>query len=110
LDLQRLAAVFPDQRGWIQKLAGDTGAKNSSELFSSLGYTGPVELFTMYACSFGSFPLGSLDYLEKHIDDLAKSRSAYFTKNGREPHPIELLKHDLLARRRAGCRRAGSNL
>ena len=52
LTLAAVSSMFPDQGQWIKRLAGLTppGKRTIETLIQVLGYTGPVELLTMYMC------------------------------------------------------------
>ena len=50
ISLEDFGRAFPDQRGWISKLAGRRPVKTLAEFVSDLGYDGRPEFLTMHLC------------------------------------------------------------
>lgn len=96
--VNRFAALFPDQRGWILRLARHRNRfMNVVDLFKSCGYRGPPELFSMYTCLFGDTDLTMFlqsrpkSWLRTNAAALGKCLEEYRSKHGIPPHPAALL-------------------
>lgn len=94
--VSEFASLFPDQRGWITALAGT--CKTVTQLFKSLQYDGPPELFSLYACLFGDKQLVQQlqhlgdSWLLEHKKSMIDARLMYAQQHGINPHPAILLK------------------
>jgi len=82
ITVRRFAALFPDQRGWILRLARPRHQHMQvGELFKALSYRGPPELFSMFTCLFGDTDLTAFlqtkpkEWLETHCAAIVKARS-----------------------------------
>ena len=62
-------------------------------MFKDLEYSGPPELFSMYACLFGDDLVMSIptDVLTQNEERLRLMRHTYMTSFGQSPHPTVLL-------------------
>ena len=86
------AELFPDQNGWI--CAWGEHHSDIKSLFHELSYTGPPELFSMYACLFGdeSVMHTPVETLAQNENRLRVMREAYMASYGLAPHPAVLLR------------------
>ena len=86
-----LEAMAPDQRKHIAMLKDDI--TSVYDLFNLLGYNGPAELFSMFACMF--LAKGSRQWDPTWVSDrvarLIKHRELMFARDGVQPHPLTLL-------------------
>ena len=83
-------SMFPDQGAWIKHATSRAGVKSALE---SLGYDGPPELYSMYACMFHD------PSCHMHTDVLSEVKivqargliKCYVDEHGMMPHPAILL-------------------
>ena len=94
LSVAELSAMAPDMKGHVTDLAEHrAGVK---ELFETVGYDGPPELFSMYCCIFLSASAGvDVGDIEARLAQLVSAREEFTTKWGIPPHPALLLSGDL---------------
>ena len=83
--------MFPDQGTWIKHAMGRAGVKSALE---SLGYDGPLELYSMWAFIFhdpsSHVHAGSLSEAKiRQAQGLIKS---YVAEHGMMPHPAIFLR------------------
>ena len=85
--LSDLLGAFPDQKGWLQKLA-PPGAHTVSELTESLNYDGPLELLTMYMCLFLGRGMKQFSpaWIDMHRAELIQKRELYAATHALPPH------------------------
>ena len=92
--IRLLARMAPDQHQWLWRLTGVEGNRRMSigELFSQVGYTGPPELFSMWACLCADIPIAKLVGREQHLHQKCV---AFQQLHGWSPHPAVLVEmHD----------------
>jgi len=90
LTVTEFGSAFPDQKCWLHKFGKHTTVQ---ALFDAVGYDGPPELFTMYACNFGARLVQHcpIQFLEKHEHMFAEQRTQYAAEHGQQPHPAVLV-------------------
>ena len=98
--------LFPDAKDRLLPLLSHAlGASNNvnkardmTDALDAIGYTGPPELLSMWACLCGDpeivniLALRGLGWLQQHKVELKKMRQAYEKAHGISPHPAILLK------------------
>ena len=92
LDAVAFAAGFPDQAGWIHRFSHG-GSYAMQEIFDDLGYDGPPELFTMYACFFGGAKaqMFTAAWIREHATALKAAVAAYQAGWGYVPIPSTIM-------------------
>ena len=97
-----LAALFPDQKRQLTRLSGKCGDGMAvTDLFKSLHYNEPAELFTMWACLFADSDVVNIvqgrpkEWLEAQVPALRAALQAYRREHSPNPHPAVLLRHHL---------------
>ena len=88
--LGAFADHFPDQSGWLVRLADPLGCKTVGSLMRRLAYDQPPELLTMHLCLFLSTACASA--AEPEFDSTAAWRaiSSHQARTGSAPHPRKL--------------------
>ena len=91
-----LTQLGPDQASWWLRLSRcqrGTARRSVSEILQAAGYTGPVELFSMWACIFSSPGATALplDQLAAKLPELRAARATFRAVRKWEPHPASLL-------------------
>ena len=84
--------VSPDQAGWAKTwITGRQG--RVSELFQTLSYDIPVELFSAFTCVLFDSVLTTvpLKWLQKHRGAIRQARTTFAREHGWEPNPAVLI-------------------
>ena len=76
------------------------GRKSIKDLFREAQYSGPPELFTMWACLFADKDVAGrfLDWLETNSSELRKCLKSYRRQHKISPHPgtlVRIVKSDV---------------
>ena len=83
-------SMFPDQGAWIKHATSRAGVKSALE---SLGYDGPPELYSMWACLFHDprchIHTGVL--CEAKIRQARRRIKCYIGEHGMLPHPAVIV-------------------
>ncbi len=87
----RVSYMFPDQCGWIRRLAATEQVEHAGELFARLRYVYAPELFSMYACLYLSKVVENNGHaFAGNVDRCAELVAAYTLQHGQPPHPAVL--------------------
>ena len=89
LSVDELSKMNPDMKQNLKHLAEHVC--KVSDLFTSVGYDGPPELFSMYCCIFLSDSVHDPELVEQKKRYLIKTRSEFATKWQIPMHPAVLL-------------------
>ena len=106
-DVSRFARCFPDQLNSFSRFRTTSDNMTCKAFFRELQYTGPPELWAMYACQFQGAPIdrASAIWLQEHKDAMRDLCASYKKANGQNPVPGLLLKLYLLSLKQLTRRR-----
>ena len=86
--ISRFCYMFPDQCGWIRRLAGAEQVEHAGELFARLQYVHAPELFSTYACLYLSAAVENNGHaFAGSVDRFATLAAEYTQQHGQPPHP-----------------------
>jgi len=86
--VQHFRSMFPDQGEWISCVTARCGIVVAMK---KLGYDGPPELFTMWACLFQDRSCHGRTLSNALSRKAARLLKAYLSEHGQVPHPAVLL-------------------
>jgi hypothetical protein len=88
--VRMLSRMAPDQRQWLWRLTGVEGTKRMSidKLFALVKYSGPIELFSMWACLCSGISSAQVVGREQVLRDKC---TAFQQQHGWSPHPAVLV-------------------
>lgn len=94
MTVRGFATAFPDQGGWVPRLARSTSCRSAGDLVTALNYKGSIALLSMYLCLFADLALDYFtnDFLDQHSAALQKYLQKYLQKHGQNPHPAVLMR------------------
>lgn len=98
ISLEKFSKIFPDQKNWVQRLA-NRKAKSIASLRAVTGYTGGMELFTMWTCLCSDTDLLGWDpnWIAQNAAPLKRTLHEYRQRHGLPPHPVVLLQQHAAA-------------
>ena len=90
--LSLLGEVFPDQKGLLGLIEGQT--QTTDKFIRRTKYGAPLELLTMWMCLFGTAEVMSVstDELKRRVPELRALKRSFHADHGVIPHPAWLVK------------------
>ena len=85
---------FPDQSGWVFKIARHQGTPGFANVLKAAGYSGPPELFSAWMCVIGSSSAAlaiPARTVSKSAERIRTIREAFVAEHGYEPHPLKAM-------------------
>lgn len=107
--VSKFAKFFPDQTSSFSRFRDSKASlkKSCKDFFKELGYTGPPELWAMYACLFQDKTVMKVStaWLAANRDRLKEYRVQYKREHGQNPVPAVLLELVLMEMKSSSKRR-----
>ena len=88
LTAQQFRSMFPDQGEWISCVTARCGIRLAMK---TVGYDGPPELFTMWACLFQDRSCHGRTFSSAMWQNASILLKQYVSEHGQVPHPAVLM-------------------